>query len=486
MGSIYGIERVVPLVFIMAILAASSIPGIAGQITISSNSFAPGRNLLQINNVSEPIRQSDGTVRVDPLDNLKKYREDLTSPTSIIGVLLKSRKSGKLRRISPSYKQCCLWPVLLVSFLTILAIAASGLVLGGNAKFHSQAKTVVNIIINTANEASETIYNTTGAMKDITNNLEAAGGSGDASGFLISTSEKLNVEAADIQRQAKKNRHLIDKGLRIVYITTTVTISLNLVAVIALSVFGILRFRRALHMFIIVCWFLTVLCCLFFGMYFFLDKFSSDTCTALENFQQNPYNNSLSSILPCDELQSAKSVLFDFSGGIYSLVNEVNANITVLRATSNPSLVYVCNPFSAPPEYQYQPDNCPANTIRIGDIPSGQFLSHTNYKTVEAYSSSIQNLLNAYPSMESLVECESVKDAFSEILLKHCKPLKRYVKMVWVSMLILSIIMLFLIMIWITKAQHYHKHGFSDASVKPHLEAAAAKEVNSHTNSSIV
>jgi hypothetical protein len=52
-------------------------------------------------------------------------------------------------------------------------------------------------------------------------------------------------------------------------------------------------------------------------------RFSSDTCTALENFQQNPYNNSLSSILPCEELQSAKSVLFDFSGGIYSLVNEV-------------------------------------------------------------------------------------------------------------------------------------------------------------------
>lgn len=121
-----------------------------------------------------------------------------------------------------------------------------------------------------------------------------------------------------------------------------------------------------------------------------------------------------------------------------------------------------------------------------GTCESGQFLSHTNYKTVEAYSSSIQNLLNAYPSMESLVECESVKDAFSEILLKHCKPLKRYVKMVWVSMLILSIIMLFLILIWITKAQHYHKHGFSDAFVKPHLEVAAAKEVNSHTNSSIV
>lgn len=116
----------------------------------------------------------------------------------------------------------------------------------------------------------------------------------------------------------------------------------------------------------------------------------------------------------------------------------------------------------------------------------GQFLTNTDYKTVEAYSSSIQNLLNAYPGIESLLECQSVKDAFSEILLKHCKPLKRYVKMVWVSMVILSIIMLFLVLIWTAKAHHDQNHRFSDGSVKPRLEAGAAKEVNSHTNSNIV
>lgn len=54
-------------------------------------------------------------------------------------------------------------------------------------------------------------------------------------------------------------------------------------------------------------------------------RFSGDTCTALENFQLNPENNSLSSILPCDELNSAKSVLYDVSAGIYNLVNEVNS-----------------------------------------------------------------------------------------------------------------------------------------------------------------
>ncbi|KAM3750240.1 hypothetical protein ACB098_04G022900 [Castanea mollissima] len=542
MGSTHGMQVILSLTFMMVIFALS-FPEIAGQ-TISSSGFITGRNLLQTDNVleeSEPIRQSDDTVRVDPLDHFKKYRGGYNITNKhywsstiftgsygyFIGVLWllcglvyggfllaniycrKTRKSGKLRQRSPCHhRQCYLWHILVVISLTILAIAASGLVLAGSAKFHSQAKTVVNIIINTADEASETIHNTTEAMNNIANNLETSSENSDTSSFLTSTSKKLDVEAVDIRMQAKKNRRLIDKGLRIVYILTTFIISLNLVAVIALSVFGALRVCRALHLFIILCWFFTVLCWLFFGMYFFLEKFSGDTCTALENFQQDPNNNSLSLILPCDELLSAKSVLFDVSAGIYNLVNEVNLNISVLQATSYPNLVHVCNPFSSPPKYQYQPDNCPADTIRIGDIPkvlklltcSGAnnatcefgFISNTDYKTVESYSSSVQNLLNAYPGMESLVECQSVKDAFSEILLKHCKPLKRNVQMVWVSMVFLSMIMVFLILVWIAQANHEQNHLFSDGSVQPNLakanmlDAGTAKEINCNPNSSIV
>lgn len=73
----------------------------------------------------------------------------------------------------------------------------------------------------TANQASATIYNTTGAMKDIKTTLDESNGTtvagGGASGFLATTSRRLDSEAADIQRQAAKNRKLIHKGLKIVY-----------------------------------------------------------------------------------------------------------------------------------------------------------------------------------------------------------------------------------------------------------------------------
>ncbi|KAL2590737.1 hypothetical protein AAZV13_13G305000 [Glycine max] len=406
-----------------------------------------------------------------------------------------------MKKVFPcNYKSCDLSLILLAILLTIFTIAATGLVLAGSARFHSEAKNSVNIIIKTANEASETIHNTTGVLKDMESNFMEANVKADASVNLDSTTERLDDASANIEKQARKNRRLIYKSLKLVFIITTVIISLNLAAVIALSVSGVLRLRRALYLLVVLCWLMTVICWLFFGAYFFLEKFSGDVCTALDSFQENPYNNSLSSILPCDELLSAKSVLSDVSAGIYVLVNKVNANISAMQATSAVNLVQVCNPFSAPPKYSYQPENCPANTIRIGDIPkvlkpfsclnvtdgtcdNGDLIPGSEYMRVEAYTSSIQDLLNVYPSMEALLKCQVVKDAFSQVLVNHCKPLKKYAKMVWLGLLFLAVIMVLLVVLWTIKASHEHRYHLSDGSVEPHsaptkaLESGPIKEI---------
>ncbi|XP_030459201.1 uncharacterized protein LOC115679679 isoform X1 [Syzygium oleosum] len=524
MGTRSRRQAVLPILLLIVIFGVGW--KVIAENTLSSHGRAPGRRLLQVDNASDTSKYSgDNTDRVDPLDNFKKYRGgyNLTnkhywSSTIFTGVygytiamlwlligvafgfytlLVRLRGSAEncreLQKRSQCHKLCPLWPVLIAFVYMVLAIVAVGLVLGANAKFHSRAKTVVSIIIDTADDASEKIHNTTGAMRDIKDTLEVSNGSAYTSSFLTTTSEKLDSEAADIRRQARKNRRLIDKGLEIVYIVTTVTICLNLVAVIALSVSGFLRLRRLLYWLIALCWLLTVLCWIFFGLYFFLNKFSSDTCTVLDDFQQDPNNNSLSSILPCDELLSAKSILSDVSAGIYDMVNKVNANISYLQATSFPNIMYVCNPFSPPPEYEYQPDKCPGNSIRIGDIPKvlkiftcsdpndgncagSQYLSASKYKMVEAYTSSIQSLLDAYPGMESLIECQSVKDAFSQILTKHCGPLNRYARMVWASLAFLSVIMMFLVLIWTAKAIQDEEHRHPNGSVKPHSTAPDPQE----------
>lgn len=130
--------------------------------------------------------------------------------------------------------------------------------------------------------------------------------------------------------------------------------------------------------------------------------------------------------------------------------------------------------------------------INNGTCKNGEFISASNFKTVEAYTNSIQNLLNAYPSMEDLLECQTVKDAFSEILIKHCKPLKRYVRMVWVAMVFLSVVMVVLVLIRTTKAHHEQNHYSSDGAVKPHiaeanmLDSSIAKASNTNTDHTLV
>ncbi|EYU36718.1 hypothetical protein MIMGU_mgv1a004324mg [Erythranthe guttata] len=512
MGSI----RIRQLILTAIILALNLI-----QITslpILSTTSQSGRFLAE-----KSTNVSDDTVRVDPLDSFKKYRGgyDITNKhywasTAYTGIpgyaiavlwllcglvyggfLLVKRlccniSRRKLKKKSPCHNQCYLKPLLFAVFLTILAITATGLVLGGNAKFHTRAKTVIDIIIDTADEASDTIYKTTGAMKEMSISLRDADGSTEATRFLTSTSLTLDSQAADIAKQASKNRRLIDKGFKIVYIITTLTISLTLVSVIALLVLGVLKFQRIVQILIGVCWILTALCWLFFGIYFFLQNFAGDTCTALKSFQKDPYNNSLSSILPCDELLSSKSVLNDISVGIYDLVNEVNLNIS--RSYGN--IVQICNPFSPPPMHEYQPLNCPSTAIQIGDIPhvlrmlvcpdnggeetcnGGILVSADYFNTVEAYSTSIQKILDVYPGMESLVECGTVSNAFDEIIQKHCGPLKGNVRMVWRSMVFLSVVMAALVVVWTISGAPDEKNSRSlgGSSVKPHCSTSVTAD----------
>uniref|UniRef100_A0A251VAX9 Transmembrane protein n=1 Tax=Helianthus annuus TaxID=4232 RepID=A0A251VAX9_HELAN len=467
----------------------------------------------QPNTTTTQTEGRDDTVRPDPLENLKKYRGGYdvtnvhywssTAYTGIAGYVLgalwllcgvvfgaflvvttccKANKKLKRHKKPTFHKQYYLWHILIAAFFTLLALVGTSLVLGGNAKFHSRADKIIDIIIDTADDASTTIYNTTGAMNMTRANLQGTNVDASTTRFLESTSRQLDSTADDIQRQARKNRHKIDLGLRILYIVSTVIFALNLVAVIALTAVGVVKIRRVLHILIVLCWLITVLCWVFFGAYFFLSRFAGDTCTALEGFQQDPYNNSLSSILPCDQLLSAESVLNDVSAGVYNLVNEVNANLSRIQQDSS---FGVCNPFSGPPEYNYQPNNCSEDEIRIGDIPEllklitcvdpvdgicngGIPVSGNDFRTVVAYTSSIQILLNTYPGMESLLQCQTVKDAFSEIIENHCTPVKRDVKIVWAGLVFLSIVMVFLVLTWTVESYYERNHRFSDGSVKPH------------------
>lgn len=97
----------------------------------------------------------------------------------------------------------------------------------------------------------------------------------------------------------------------------------------------------------------------------------------------------------------------------------------------------------------------------------GEFISASSFRTILVYSSSIQDLMNAFPGMENLVDCQMVKDAINEILFKQCKPVKKYIYMVWAATTALSTIMVILVLTWTTKSYHDRNNHSSDGAVKP-------------------
>lgn len=116
---------------------------------------------------------------------------------------------------------------------------------------------------------------------------------------------------------------------------------------------------------------------------------------------------------------------------------------------------------------------------------TGGILVPTNYyKTVEAYCTAIQTLLDAYPGMESLVECQTVKNALSIILHKHCKPLKRYIRMIWIPLVCLSVVLVFLVLIWTFEQIHQSSGEYVKYRDGGSIECGATMQTNGHTEHS--
>ncbi|KAL0917985.1 hypothetical protein M5K25_013099 [Dendrobium thyrsiflorum] len=472
--------------------------------------FESGRILVENGNISESVL-TRRTERVDPLDDLKRYKGGFNITNKhywgsviftgkfgyfigaawLVGGLIYAAiliisslcfsKQGRYERKRPnSFNKGYNWPLLLAISLTFLAIIASGVALGASSMFHSRAKTIKNIVVNATNNASGTIYTVTEAVENLQNATQFSQNV-QGSSNIASTSKKLNDDTRRIERKTNRIMRWVSKGLNILNAVTVVTISLNLVAILALL--GVLRLPRIFRMLIILCWLLIILLWVYFGLYYFFGKFAGDVCIALNEYKQNPEQSTLSSILPCNDRGSAATVLHDVSGRVYDLIQKVNSNITSLKS-SFPKLEYICNPFSGPPEYSYQPQNCSSDTITVGQVPQlienfacsandsggckpGQFIPADVYGALQNYTKSMQDILDSYPVMKRLINCQLVKDAFSNILFNHCKPLKKYVHMSWASLAALSTIMVILIFIWESKAFRDHKFRSSDGSVKP-------------------
>ncbi|XAR51371.1 hypothetical protein NMG60_11005983 [Bertholletia excelsa] len=310
----------------------------------------------------------------------------------------------------------------------------------------------------------------------------------------------LNVTSHHLQREwrmirdfVQRTEHTTNKAIKISYNANLVVVTVNAACLVAAIVLLLLHWYPGFLILIVFCWIVVTLCWVLTGFDFFFHIFADDTCSAIEDFEQNPEENSLSSVLPCPQTTFSSRVLFDIGRAVHTSINELNSKITQLNGfhrlheQKEESLGgrMICNPFSGPPDYDYAPERCPEGAIPIGDFPGilsrftcyqadtgacardGKPVPEAIYAMAWAYSNAIQDLINIFPHLQELIECSYVKEAFADVVLYQCRPFRSSTRKLWLSVLSLSVVMVALVIVWVGKAFQDKGRSFSPCSVVP-------------------
>ncbi|KAH9712359.1 transmembrane protein [Citrus sinensis] len=402
-------------------------------------------------------------------------------------VRLKSPGSGFF-----SDSDCCYVVMfLLVILFTVFTIVATGFVLKQNQSSLQRTNKLKNTILEAGQEMCSTIQRVINNMTLMQSQLLKY--DKQTSLLLNVTIRRLGNESQTIQNFVHKNGHSIENGVHASQASHVVILSINLISVVAAIVLLLLHWHHGFITIIILCWILTTLCWVLTGFDFFLHNFADDTCSAFEDFEQNPQNNSLSVILPCMNSTHSDEVLSNIGYIIHKFISEINKNIERVYLSfglhqQDDGLFgsgKICDPFSAA-NYTYVPEKCSKNDIQIGELPNvlsgftcygensikncrrqGKFIPQNAYDKARAYSESVQGMLDIYPDLQSLTNCTIVKTTFSEVAVNQCTSFKFSIRLLWSWMLSLSIFMVALVISWVARAWQDKGRQFSRCSIIP-------------------
>ncbi|KAH9663993.1 transmembrane protein [Citrus sinensis] len=373
-------------------------------------------------------------------------------------VRLKSPGSGFF-----SDSDCCYVVMfLLVILFTVFTIVATGFVLKQNQSSLQRTNKLKNTILEAGQEMCSTIQRVINNMTLIQSQLLKY--DKQTSLLLNVTIRRLGNESQTIQNFVHKNGHSIENGVHASQASHVVILSINLISVVAAI-----------------------------GFDFFLHNFAEDTCSAFEDFEQNPQNNSLSVILPCMNSTHSDEVLSNIGYIIHKFISEINKTIDRVYLSFGLHQQVdglfgsgkICDPFSAG-NCTYVPEKCAKDDIQIGELPNvlsgftcygensiknclrqGKFIPQNAYDKARAYSESVQGMLDIYPDLQSLTNCTIVKTTFAEVAVNQCTSFKFSIRLLWSWMLSLSIFMVALIISWVARAWQDKGRHFSRCSIIP-------------------
>ncbi|PHT91501.1 hypothetical protein T459_06614 [Capsicum annuum] len=379
----------------------------------------------------------------------------------------------------------------LVVLFTILAIAASSVVLAANNGFEHRVERLRQTIFDAGGDTRHTIRRVIKVLLSMQTLLSPYNSQADK--MLNVITHRLRRGSITIQQFVDKTRHVSNEAIRTLCVTNIVVVTVNLVLLVCALVLLVWHWPLGFIIIIFCCWILTTLSWVLTGFDFFFHTFAEDTCSALEDFQQNPQNNSLQIILPCASSESSDKILVQIGSTVHNFITQLNYKLREVQGFglndnggNSVGTRGVCDPFSGAPSYSFTPDLCPKDTIPIAELKyvlsrvtcygenstgncanEGRFIPQASSMILFAYTQSVEDLVEIFPDLQSLSHCSKVRQAFGNILQYQCRPFRRSAQILWSSMLSLSIIMVLLVLTLTVKAHQETGRSFDTCSITP-------------------
>ncbi|KAG8642732.1 hypothetical protein MANES_12G114901v8 [Manihot esculenta] len=263
---------------------------------------------------------------------------------------------------------------LLIILFTSLAIIAASLVLAANESSFYRSKKFKGTIVRVSKDTHRKIHKVIIVMTEMKHLLRPYDPA--TSRRLYTVTRLLAREARAIRSFVQKSGHDIDVAIRTSHILHFVVVTINLVFLVASLVLLLLHWHPGFITIIIVGWILTTMCWALTGFDFSFQNFVHDTCTAFQDFERDPQNSSLSSIVPCLDSSSSDELLIEIGSTIYKFITKLNWKMEALYMllpldrdfVDSVGAKRVCAPFSGPPNYTYIPETCSKDRMSIDDF----------------------------------------------------------------------------------------------------------------------
>ncbi|KAL0377913.1 UNVERIFIED_CONTAM: hypothetical protein Sradi_3096800 [Sesamum radiatum] len=387
----------------------------------------------------------------------------------------------------------------LIVLFTVFAISASSVIIAANQKSLQRAEKLEDTLFGAGDDTSQTMGKVRATLRRMQTSLLPYDSK--TCTLLDLIGHRLRKGSLRIHGFVGSTRKSCDQFIHTFYLVNLVAVSVNLVLLVAGLVLITLHYRPGIIVLIFSCWILTTFSWILTGLDFFFYTFIGDTCSTLTNYMEDPRNNSLSDMLPCPKSMDSDITLGQINHGVHDFIAEINSKIREVLAsiggTEYQPIPEICDPFSAAPSFSYSPQICRNDSIQVRNLPNvghqtnlilasyikkhtqtliltysqvlsrficyednttencqadGRFLPEAVYPVSLAYCQSIQDFIDIYPDMFGLMKCSAVKRAFSDIVQRQCKPMRRTTKVLWSSMLVFSIVMVVVVLLWSDKA----------------------------------